>query len=138
MPELGSSGSVGATGEQSPVATRRLHGAGDLSLETVNLTPLTHLAITLAERSVMGLSPNALSAAYITVEGWFGLPAGALRLAPPDLTWFDDMTCVTAGAIQVAIANAAVLALVQASELQATLDTDGNRSRLSEIVYKQI
>jgi hypothetical protein len=89
-----------------------LRGAGDLSMETVNLTPLTHLAVTLAERSDTGLSPSALSTAYTTVEGWFGLPAGALRLAPPDLTRLDDMTGVTADAIQVAIANAAFLALV--------------------------
>jgi len=89
-----------------------LRGAGDLSMETVNLTPLTHLAVTLAERSDTGLSPSALSTAYTTVEGWFGLPAGALRLAPPDLTQLDDMTGVTADAIQVAIANAAFLALV--------------------------
>lgn len=180
-----------------------LRGAGDLSLETVNLTPLTHLAVTLAERGANGLSPNALSSAYTTIEDWFGLPAGALRLTPPDLTRLDEMTGVTADGIQVAIANAAFLALVndnaqwnsisdvlndltsqvsatgqisvmgdgtnvaladlvsaaalQASELQATvdssiisqklavgyfairtLDTDGNRSRLSEVVYKQI
>ena len=89
-----------------------LRGAGDLGMETVNLTPLTHLAVTLAERSNTGLSPSALSTAYTTVEGWFGLPAGALRLAPPDLTRLDEMTGVSADAIQVAIANAAFLALV--------------------------
>ncbi|WP_417565760.1 hypothetical protein [Marinobacter sp.] len=89
-----------------------LRGAGDLSMETVNLTPLTHLAVTLAERSANGLSPNALSSAYTTVEDWFGLPAGALRLTPPDVTQLDNMTGVSADAIQVAIANAAFLALV--------------------------
>ncbi|AXS84799.1 hypothetical protein [Marinobacter sp. Arc7-DN-1] len=89
-----------------------LLGAGDLRMETVNLTPLTHLAVTLAERSAEGLSPTAISSAYTTVENWFGLPAGALRLTPPDLTNLDDMTGVAADAIQVAIANAAFLALV--------------------------
>jgi len=89
-----------------------LRGAGGLSMETVNLTPLTHLAVTLAERSANGLSPNALSSAYTTVEAWFGLPAGALRLTPPDVTQLDEMTGVTADALQVAIANAAFLALV--------------------------
>ncbi len=89
-----------------------LRGAGDLSMETVNLTPLTQLAVTLAERSANGLSPTALSSAYTTVGGWFGLPAGAVRLTPPDLTRLDEMTSVTADAIQVAIANAAFLALV--------------------------
>jgi hypothetical protein len=87
-------------------------GAGDLRMETVNLTPLTHLAVTLAERSGDGLSPVAISNAYSTVENWFGLQAGALRLTPPDLTNLDGMTGVTADAIQVAIANAAFLALV--------------------------
>ncbi|WP_227539350.1 DUF4998 domain-containing protein [Marinobacter sp. Arc7-DN-1] len=81
-------------------------------METVNLTPLTHLAVTLAERSANGLSPNALSSAYTTVEAWFGLPAGALRLTPPDVTQLDEMTGVTADALQVAIANAAFLGLV--------------------------
>ena len=89
-----------------------LRGAGDLSMETVNLTPLTHLAVTLAERGANGLSPNALSSAYTTVENWFGLPAGALRLTPPDVTQLDNLTSVSADAIQVAIANAAFLALV--------------------------
>lgn len=89
-----------------------LRGAGDLRSETVNLTPLTHLAVSLAERSANGLSPDALSSAYTTVEGWFGLPAGALRVTPPDLTQLDQLTSVTADAIQVAIANAAFLALV--------------------------
>ncbi len=89
-----------------------LRGAGDLKLETVNLTPLTHLAVTLAERGADGLSPGAISGAYTTVENWFGLPAGALRLTPPDLTRLDEMTSVSADAIQVAIANAAFLALV--------------------------
>jgi len=89
-----------------------LLGAGDLRMETVNLTPLTHLAVTLAERSGDGLSPVAISSAYTTVENWFGLPAGALRLTPPDLTNLGAMTGVSADAIQVAIANAAFLALV--------------------------
>lgn len=103
-----------------------LLGAGDLRKETVNLTPLTHLAVTLAERSAEGLSPTAISSAYTTVENWFGLSAGALRLTPPDLTNLDGMTGVTADAIQVAIANAAFLALVndnaQWDSISAVLD----------------
>ena len=70
------------------------------------------MAVPLAERSGDGLSPVAMSNAYTTVETWFGLPAGALRLTPPDLTNLDEMTGVSADAIQVAIANAAFLALV--------------------------
>ncbi len=89
-----------------------LRGAGDLRMETVNLTPLTHLAVTLAERSTSGLSPEALSGAYETVEDWFGLAAGSLRLTPPDLTRLDESDDVSADALQVAIANAAFLALV--------------------------
>jgi hypothetical protein len=92
-----------------------LYGAGDLITETVNLTPLTHLAVTLAERSTNGLSPKALSGAYETVEGWFGLAAGSLRLTPPDLTRLDELGGVSADALQVAIANAAFLALVNDS-----------------------
>lgn len=89
-----------------------LRGAGDLTTETVHLTPLTHLAVSLAELSANGLSPEALSTAYQKVESWFGLSAGALRLAPPDLTRLDDLGSVSADALQVAIANAAFLALV--------------------------
>lgn len=89
-----------------------LRGAGDLRMETVNLTPLTHLAVALAERSTSGLSPEALSGAYDTVEDWFGLAAGSLRLTPPDLTRLDESDDVSADALQVAIANAAFLALV--------------------------
>ncbi|MDX1757076.1 MAG: hypothetical protein R3175_13525 [Marinobacter sp.] len=89
-----------------------LSGAGDLANETVHLTPLTHLAVSLAERSTDGLSPEALSTAYTTVEDWFGLNAGALSLAPPDLTRLDELSNVSADAMQVAIANAAFLALV--------------------------
>ncbi|TYC59212.1 hypothetical protein FMN52_06810 [Marinobacter sp. BW6] len=105
-----------AFGQTMPLDSNfSLLGAGDLRMETVNLTPLTHLAVTLAERSSEGLSPGAISSAYTTVENWFGLPAGALRLTPPDLTNLDGMTGVTADAIQVAIANAAFLALVNDS-----------------------
>ena len=89
-----------------------LRGAGDLITETVHLTPLTHLAVTLAERSEAGLSPTALTDAYQTVENWFGLSAGALTLTPPDLTRLDGLSNVSADALQVAIANAAFLALV--------------------------
>ncbi len=89
-----------------------LRGAGDLSAETIYLTPLTHLAVTLAERGEDGLSPATLSNAYQAVEGWFDLSAGALRLAPPDLTRLDDTDNVSADALQVAIVNAAFLALV--------------------------
>lgn len=89
-----------------------LRGAGDLKMETVNLTPLTLLAVSLAERSPNGLSPDALSGAYETVEGWFGLTAGSLRLTPPDLTRLDELGSASADALQVAIANASFLALV--------------------------
>ncbi|KAA1170560.1 fibronectin type III domain-containing protein [Marinobacter salinexigens] len=89
-----------------------LSGAGDPSAETVNLTPLTHLAVSLAKRSASGLSPDAISNAYAEIEGWFGLSAGALQLPVPDLTRLDDMASVSADAVQVAITNAAFLALV--------------------------
>ncbi|MGF2736176.1 fibronectin type III domain-containing protein [Marinobacter sp. DUT-1] len=98
-----------------------LRGAGDLTTETVHLTPLTHLAVTLAERSANGLSPEALSGAYQTVEGWFGLSAGSLRLAPPDLTRLDNLGSVSADALQVSIANAAFLALVNDSAQWSTI-----------------
>ncbi len=89
-----------------------LLGAGELAAETVYLTPLSHLAVTLAERSAEGLSPAALTDAYQAVEGWFGLTAGSLRLAPPDLTQLDQLSDVSVDALQVAITNAAFLALV--------------------------
>lgn len=93
-----------------------LRGAGDLVTETVHLTPLTHLAVTLAERSEKGLSPSALAEAYQTVENWFGLSAGALTLTPPDLTRLDALSDVSADALQVAITNAAFLALVNGND----------------------
>lgn len=108
-------------GDASPVAFGQpmaldssfsLRGAGDLQMETVNLTPLTHLAVALAERSSNGLSPEALSGSYETVEGWFGLSPGSLRLTPPDLTRLDQTDNVSADALQLAVANAAFLALV--------------------------
>lgn len=89
-----------------------LSGAGDPSTETVNLTPLTHLAVSLAERSANGLSPESLANAYAEIESWFGLSAGALQLPVPDLTQLDATSNVSADAVQVAIANAAFLALV--------------------------
>lgn len=161
-----------------------LRGAGDLRMETVNLTPLTHLAVTLAERSANGLSPEDLSGSYQTVEGWFGLSAGSLRLTPPDLTRLDEADDVSANALHVAIANAAFLALVnnnaqwdtisdvlhniatqisatgqisligddtnvaltdlidaaavQASELQATVDSSIFNERLEEVLNRNI
>lgn len=93
-----------------------LRGAGDLRMETVNLTPLTHLAVALAERSPDGLSPESLSGAYGKVEEWFDLAPGAMRLTPPDLTRLDELASVSADALQVAITNAAFLALVNDSD----------------------
>ncbi|WP_258546023.1 DUF4998 domain-containing protein [Marinobacter pelagius] len=111
-----------AFGQPMPLDSQfSLRGAGDLTTETVHLTPLTHLAVTLAERSANGLSPEALSAAYQTVEGWFGLAPGSLRLAPPDLTRLDDLGSVSADALQVSIANAAFLALVNDSAQWSTI-----------------
>jgi len=108
-----SGGSPVGFGQPMPLDNSfRLRGAGDLMTETVHLTPLTHLAVALAERNANGLSPEALSDAYQAVEGWFGLSSGALRLAPPDLTRLDDLGSLSADAIQVAVANAAFLALV--------------------------
>ncbi|GAA0849916.1 hypothetical protein GCM10009113_30410 [Marinobacter szutsaonensis] len=111
-----------AFGQPMPLDSQfSLRGAGDLTTETVHLTPLTHLAVTLAERSANGLSPEALSAAYQRVEGWFGLAPGSLRLAPPDLTRLDDLGSVSADALQVSIANAAFLALVNDSAQWSTI-----------------
>lgn len=89
-----------------------LRGAGDLTRDAIYLTPLSQLAIALAERATNGYSPESLQAAYQTVENWFGLSAGALRLAPPDLTQLDQAGDVSADALQVAVMNAAFLAVV--------------------------
>lgn len=108
-------------GDGSPVAFGQpmaldssfsLRGAGDLRMGSVNLTPLAHLAIALAEHSGNGLSPEAISGSYATVEGWFGLAPGSLRLDPPDLTRLDETDNVSADALQLAVTNAAFLALV--------------------------
>ncbi len=89
-----------------------LRGAGELTRDAIYLTPLSQLAIALAERVPNGYSPESLQAAYQTVENWFGLSAGALRLAPPDLTQLDQAGDVSADALQVAVMNAAFLAVV--------------------------
>lgn len=89
-----------------------LRGAGDLANGVIYLTPLTQLAVGIAERSANGLSAEALNTAYQDVETWFGLSAGALRLAPPDLTKLDQTLDASADAIQLAVLNAAFLALV--------------------------
>lgn len=111
-----------AFGQPMPLdSSFSLRGAGDLTTETVHLTPLTHLAVSLAERSASGLSPEALSTAYQEIESWFGLSPGALLLAPPDLTRLDDLGSMSADALQVAIANAAFLALVNDSNRWNTI-----------------
>lgn len=89
-----------------------LRGAGDLAEGIVYLTPLSQLAIGIAERSPDGLSPEALDAAYGDVERWFGLTAGTLKLTPPDLTRLDETADASTDAIQLAVINAAFLALV--------------------------
>lgn len=102
-----------AFGETFPLDSNfTLRGAVDLSKGSVYLTPLSQLAVGLAERSPTGLSEEALGAAYSNVEGWFGLSAGALALPPPDLTQLDQDTRVSADAIQLAVINAAFLAVV--------------------------
>lgn len=92
-----------------------LSGAGDLSTGIVYLTPLTQLAVGVAERGEEGLSAEALKAAYRDVEDWFGLRSGSLLLPPLDLTRLDETPDITADAIQLALANAAFLALVNES-----------------------
>lgn len=77
----------------------------------VYLTPLSQLAVSLAQHSAEGLSGSNLQSAYSQVEGWFGLKPGTLQLAPPDLTHLNSATTST-DAIQLAVTNAAFLALV--------------------------
>ncbi len=111
--DQGAAGMVAFGGALNLPSDFILRGAGDLAAKTVYLTPLTHLAVSLAERNAVGgLSPTSLAGAYQAVEGWFGLAAGALRLAPPDLTRLDELNDVSADGLQMAITNAAFLALV--------------------------
>lgn len=92
-----------------------MSGAGDLSTGVVYLTPLTQLAVSIAERGKDGLSAEALKAAYHDVEGQFGLSSGSLLLPPLDLTRLEESPDISADAIQIALTNAAFLALVNGS-----------------------
>lgn len=90
----------------------RLRAAVDLDASReVYLTPLSTLAVTLAEESSSGLSGSALEQAYGDMEEAFGLQAGTLQLPPPDLVRLDGFSGST-DAVQLAVINAAFLAMV--------------------------
>lgn len=90
----------------------RLRAAVNLDASReVYLTPLSTLAVTLAEESSSGLSGTAIEQAYGDMEDAFGLTAGTLQLPPPDLVRLDGFSGST-DAIQLAVINAAFLALV--------------------------
>lgn len=89
-----------------------LRGAVDLSRGEVFLTPLSHLAVSLAEQNKGGLTHESIAAAYDDVEQMFGLTTGSLQMAPPDLTNLGTGSTLTENQLQLAIVNASFLAVV--------------------------
>ncbi|WP_227545898.1 fibronectin type III domain-containing protein [Marinobacter fonticola] len=90
----------------------RLRAAVNLDASReVYLTPLSTLAVALAEESTAGLAGNSIEQAYGEMESAFGLRAGTLQLPPPDLVRLDGFTGST-DAVQLAVINAAFLSLV--------------------------
>lgn len=106
-------------GQSFPLSSSfKLRAAVNLQTnKTVFLTPLSHLAVALAERGSNGLSQASINGAYSQVEQWFSLDAGALSLAPPDLTQLNGAQDVDA--VQLAVVNAAFLSLVNKPEWTA-------------------
>ena len=131
-PSCDVNGSQVPFGQAFPLSSSfELSAAVDLSSTSpqVYLTPLSQLAVSLAQRSPEGLSGSNLKSAYSQVENWFGLNAGTLQLAPPDLTHLNSATTST-DAIQLAVTNAAFLALVNQSgwsSIEQVLQTASNQ-----------
>tara|TARA_R100001440_G_scaffold25074_8_gene40862 strand:- start:71536 stop:72768 length:1233 start_codon:yes stop_codon:yes gene_type:complete len=84
----------------------------------VYITPLSTLAVALAEHSAEGLSAGQLVRAYQEMESSFGLRPGTLQLPPPDLVRLNGFSGST-DAIQLAVINAAFLAMVDGDRWQS-------------------
>lgn len=104
----------------------------------VYITPLSTLAVALAEHSSEGLSAGQLMLAYQDMESSFGLRPGTLQLPPPDLVRLNGYTGST-DAIQLAVINAAFLAMVDGDKwhsieevLSASEDVIRTEGRLTE------
>lgn len=112
-----------AFGETFPLSSDfRLRAAVNLSAtHDVYLTPLSTLAVALAEGTATGLSESSLASAYQEMEATFNLQAGTLQLPPPDLVRLNGFSGST-DAIQLAVINAAFLALVDGSRWQSIED----------------
>lgn len=85
-----------------------------INLDTGNqvyLTPLSSLAVASAEHMQKGLTGGNLQSAYNNIESSFGLNAGTLQLAPPNLVRLNGFKGST-DAVQLAVINAAFLSLV--------------------------
>ncbi|MGP4844386.1 hypothetical protein ACTXGQ_09670 [Marinobacter sp. 1Y8] len=87
----------------------------------VYITPLSTLAVALAEHSSEGLSAGQLVLAYQDMESSFGLRPGTLQLPPPDLVRLNGFTGST-DAIQLAVINAAFLAMVDGDKWHSIED----------------
>ncbi len=109
-----------AFGETFPLNDNfRLRGAVNLSdTREVYLTPLSSLAVALAEASDVGFSATSLTRAYAEMESAFGLQAGTLQLPPPDLVRLNGFSGST-DAVQLAVINAAFLSLVDGDHWQS-------------------
>lgn len=108
----------------------RLRAAVNLDASReVYLTPLSTLAVALAEESSAGLSGTSIELAYGEMESAFGLRNGTLQLPPPDLVRLDGFTGST-DAVQLAVINAAFLALVDGDNWESIEDVLGDSEAL--------
>lgn len=84
-------------------------------INTLSITPLTHMAVALANTNSGGLTADNISKGYADVESTLGLQSGSISLTPPDLSKLTATSNLSAPALQAALVSAAFLNLVDRS-----------------------
>jgi len=87
----------------------------------VFLTPLSTLAVALAEESVEGLSEASYKAALTDVESWFGLTGGSLLEPPLDLV-NPRSPAISRNQLEAALINSAFLSMTEDPRWQTISD----------------
>lgn len=79
----------------------------------VHLSPLTHMAAAHAEAKSIGLTADSIQESIAHIEDLLDLDAGAMRLAPADLTAIESYSSITKAELEMGVLSASFLSMVE-------------------------
>jgi len=83
---------------------------------SAHMSPLTHMVVARASASLEGLSPSSIADAKTYIETQFDLSAGAIDLAPADITELAVTANLTKDQLEASVVSAALLSLVNSPD----------------------